>query len=132
MNNLLIVNIESAPAIDALDSILQVPDLDAVLVGPHDLSCSPGVPEQYDHKCLLEAVHTIFRKARAVGIGAGIHFWGDLDIEASFVRDGANLLIHSSDIELFAKHLSEELGSIRRAVGQTPPAQRASSQTINL
>jgi hypothetical protein len=63
--------------------------------------------------------------------GAGIHFWGDLDIEASFVRDGANLLIHGSEIELFAKHLSEELESLRRAPCKTSPAPRLSSQTIN-
>jgi hypothetical protein len=46
---LLIVNIESVPAIQALDEILAVPGLDAVLIGPHDLSCSLGVPERYDH-----------------------------------------------------------------------------------
>ncbi|MEM7561113.1 MAG: aldolase/citrate lyase family protein, partial [Planctomycetota bacterium] len=74
--SLLIVNIESTPAIEALDEILQVPDLDGVLIGPHDLSCSLGVPEQYEHPDFLAACETIFRKARAAGVGAGIHFWG--------------------------------------------------------
>ena len=50
---LLIVNIESTPAIEVLDDILQVPDLDAVLIGPHDLSCSLGIPERYDHPDFL-------------------------------------------------------------------------------
>ena len=30
---------------------------------------------------------------------AGIHFWGDLELEAGFIRDGANLLIHSADFQ---------------------------------
>jgi hypothetical protein len=48
-DKILIVNIESVPAIEALDEIRAVPGLDAVLIGPHDLSCNLGIPEQYDH-----------------------------------------------------------------------------------
>jgi len=116
-NQALILNIESVPAIEALDGILAVPDVDAVLIGPHDLSCSLGIPEQYAHPKFREAVHTIFRKARAAGVGAGIHFWGDLELEADFVRDGANLLIHSADISLFQKYLRLELGALKQILG---------------
>ena len=37
-DKILIVNIESVPAMEALDDIINVPDLDAVLIGPHDLA----------------------------------------------------------------------------------------------
>jgi 4-hydroxy-2-oxoheptanedioate aldolase len=116
-NRLLIVNIESVPAIHALDDILAVPDLDAVLIGPHDLSCSLGVPEQWDHPDFLAACETIFRKARAVGIGAGIHFWGSVEQHARFLKLGANLLIQSGDISLFQKHLRLELAAVKQAAG---------------
>jgi 4-hydroxy-2-oxoheptanedioate aldolase len=66
-----IVNIESVPAIEALDGILAVPGLDGVLIGPHDLSCSLGIPEKYDHPRFLAAIETIFNKARAAARGAG-------------------------------------------------------------
>ncbi len=114
---LLIVNIESVPAIEALDQILAVPDLDAVLIGPHDLSCSLGIPEQWDHPRFLSACETIFKKARAANVGAGIHFWGNVDQQARFLRLGANMLIHSADISLFQKHLRLELDSIRAKAG---------------
>ncbi len=116
-NRLLIVNIESTPAIAALDSILEVADLDAVLIGPHDLSCSLGIPEQWDHPKFLDACATIFRKARAAGVGAGIHFWGNLEQQTRFLELGANMLIHSADVTLFQKHLKLELDEIRQAVG---------------
>jgi 4-hydroxy-2-oxoheptanedioate aldolase len=118
----LILNIESVPAIEALDQILAVTDVDAVLIGPHDLSCSLGVPEQYTHPKFREAVRTIFRKARAAGRGAGIHFWGDLELEAEFIRDGGNLFIHSADISLFQKHLRLEIDWLKRATGNEGPS----------
>jgi len=116
-DRLLIVNIESVPAIEALDDILAVPDLDGVLIGPHDLSCSLGVPEQWEHPKFLSACETIFRKARAANVGAGIHFWGALEQQVRFLKLGANLLIHSADITLFQKHLRAELEAIRKAAG---------------
>ncbi len=116
-DRLLIVNIESIPAIEALDEILAVPGLDGVLVGPHDLSCSLGVPEQYDHPDFLSACETIFRKARKAGVGAGIHYWGDIDQQTNFLKLGANMLIHSADITLFQKHLTAEIKAIRDAAG---------------
>ena len=114
---LLVVNIESRPAVNALDEILGVPGLDAVLIGPHDLSCNLGVPERYDHPDFLAACETIFRKARAAGVGAGIHFWGEIAQQAHFLKLGANLLIHSADITLFKKHLAADLQAIRQAAG---------------
>jgi 4-hydroxy-2-oxoheptanedioate aldolase len=118
---LLVVKMESTPAIAALDSILAAPGLDAVLIGPHDLSCSLGVPEHYDHPDFLSACETIFRKARAAGVGAGIHFWGSVEQQARFLSLGANVLIHSADISLFQKHLQSELTAIRQASGLALP-----------
>lgn len=114
---LLVVNIESKPAMAALDEILTVPDLDGVLIGPHDLSCSLGLPEQYEHPDFLAACQTIFQKARAANVGAGIHFWGDIEQQAQMLKLGANMLIHSGDIMLFQKHLRADLEAIRRAAG---------------
>jgi len=117
-NRLLIANIESVPAIQSLDRILAEPGLDAVLIGPHDLSCSLGIPERYDHPDFLAACETIFSKARAAGIGAGIHFWGSIDDQRRWLAMGANLLIHSADIMLFQKQLTMDLQAIRRSEQQ--------------
>jgi 2-keto-3-deoxy-L-rhamnonate aldolase RhmA len=130
-DRLLIVNIESAPAIKALDEILAVPGLDAVLIGPHDLSCNLGVPERYDHPDFLGACETIFLKARAAGVGAGIHFWGEIEQQAHFLKLGANLLIHSADITLFKKHLEADLRAIRQAAGLVPETRGARAE-INI
>ncbi|TWU06188.1 HpcH/HpaI aldolase family protein [Stieleria varia] len=128
---LLIVNIESTPAMSALDDILAVPGLDGVLIGPHDLSCSLGLPEHYDHPEFLDACQTIFSKARAAGVGAGIHFWGDVAQQVQLLNLGANMLIHSADISLFKKYLQAELDEIKRSIGlETMPNAPSSPDAI--
>ncbi len=127
---LLIVNIESVPAIAALDAILAEPGLDGVWIGPHDLSCSLGRPERYDTPEFLGACETIFRRARAAGVGAGIHFWGTPEEGARFLQLGANVLVHSADISLFQKHLRLELAAIKRSAGVGEPEPGAAPAVI--
>lgn len=122
--SLMLINVESVPALAALDSLLAVPGLDGVLIGPHDLSCSLGLPEQYGHPRFLKACETIFRQARAAGVGAGIHFWGEPEQQARFLSMGANFVIHSGDILLFRKHLGADLQAIRDAAGLAGRAPR--------
>ena len=55
--------------------------------------------------------------ARKHGVGAGIHFWGDVEQQSNFLHRGANMLIHSADISLFQKHLRAELAAIKSASG---------------
>merc|ERR1712039_260583 len=69
----LVLNIESQAAIDNLDEMLAVPGVDSVLVGPHDLSFSLGVPEDFANPIFQNALQTIFKKARSANVGAGIH-----------------------------------------------------------
>ncbi len=121
--HLLILNIESQPAIDNLDAILEVPDIDAVLIGPHDLSCSLGIPEQYHHPKFESAVREIFRKARAKNVGAGVHFWSGLDQQIAWSKDTEmNIIVHRADILNFVESMSRELQEIRSALGDDAAA----------
>ena len=119
-NNVLIVNIESVPAMEALDDILAVPGLDSVLVGPHDLSCSLGVPEDYEGAEVDAAIRTIISKARAQNIGAGIHcFWKSMKRELEWGQAGANLIMHSGDVSLFSQALRDNMATLREAFGDS-------------
>jgi 4-hydroxy-2-oxoheptanedioate aldolase len=130
-DNILILNIESVPAIESLDEMLDVPGVDAVLVGPHDLSCSLGIPERYDHPRFEEAVVQIIRRARSRNVGAGVHFWDDIEREATWVKAGANLIIHSADIRFVREGLRREFQQLREAIGdETRRKANKESETI--
>ena len=115
--NILAVNIESVPAIENLDAILSVPGLDAVLIGPHDLSVSLGIPEQYRDPAFDRAVRDIIKRARDHDVAVGIHFWEGMDLEIDWAKAGANLIVHSGDISLFASALRKDLKQMREALG---------------
>ena len=121
-NNLLLVNIESVAAIENLEEILAVPDLDSLLIGPHDLSCSLGVPEQYDHPIFAEAVLQIITKARAKNVGAGVHNLPELAQETRWGHAGLNLILHRSDVTLFRRGLHENLSALRGAFDEDASA----------
>ncbi|MCH2203530.1 MAG: aldolase/citrate lyase family protein [Fuerstiella sp.] len=116
-DTILIANIESVPAINNLKEILTAGDLDSVLIGPHDLSCSLGIPEQYDHPRFDEAVREIFTVAREHNVGAGIHYWLDIEMEVEWARAGANLIMHSSDLAIVGQNLKSDLAQLRSELG---------------
>ena len=116
-DKILIANIESVPAIENLHNICSVQGLDAVLIGPHDLSCSLGIPEQYQHPRFDEAVKTIFKIAREHNVGAGIHYWLGLEQEIAWAKAGGNLVMHSSDLAAFSRTLKCEVEQLRKALG---------------
>lgn len=126
-NNVLVVNIESQPALDNLDHILAVQGLDAVLIGPHDLSVSLGIPEQYHAARFEQAVEEIITKARAKNVGVGFHtvYADGLDQEVRWIRKGMNMILHLADIIAFSVKMNEDIRRIKREVGD-PVSDRAS------
>lgn len=119
----LLINIESVPAIESLDDILSEGGIEAVIVGPHDLSTNLGVPEQYTHPRFEEAIRTIISRCAARGVSAGIHaFWNNIPQEIEWARLGANVILHSADLLLFRRAILEDLHQIKSALGDRAAA----------
>lgn len=132
--HVLVVNIESVPAMENLADIVAVPGLDAVLIGPHDLSCSLGVPEQYDHPKFQKAVATILQTARQQGIGAGIHmiYPAGFEQEIAWSRQDANLILHSADLIAVKETLAKEFKTIKEALGDQKPSDASADEAVNI
>jgi len=116
---LCIANIESVAAMEVLDDLLSVPGLDGVFIGPHDLSVSLGYPEQYDHPVFEEAVKKIIHVTRSKGLSIGIHFSLEPERQIKWVKEGANIIVHSFDIALFTQRLVHDMQVIRGGVGDS-------------
>ena len=115
LGNLCIANIESMPAVENLDELLSIKGLDAVFIGPHDLSISMGIPEQYDHPDFIKMAKKIIQKAREYTLGVGIHFSLEPQRQIDWMKEGVNIVVHSSDIALFSQKLKADLDIIKSA-----------------
>jgi 4-hydroxy-2-oxoheptanedioate aldolase len=116
--NFLLINIESVPALERLEQILAVPGLDGVIIGPHDLSVSLGVAEQYDHPRFETAVDEIISQVREKGLAVGIHFPQDPTRQVKWAQKGLNIILHSSDVRLFQQGLQCDITTIRQAMSE--------------
>ncbi len=56
---LVIAQVETPAAVEQLQGILAVPEIDVIFVGPSDLSLTLGVPGEWQHPKLLAAFDTI-------------------------------------------------------------------------
>ena len=116
-DNLLFINIESQPAIDNLQELLTVPGLDGVIIGPHDLSCSIGLPEEYSNPVFEKVVTHIINECNKRNLGIGIHLSEEPEQYVKWAKAGMNIILHSSDISLFGKILNQEILTIKTELG---------------
>jgi len=115
--NLVILNIESRAAVDNLESLL-LPGVDAVFIGPHDLSINLGIPEEYDNPLYLEYIDRIIDTCRAKGVAVGCHSAWDLPRQAEWARRGLNFIIWNNDLGLFVRGINEDFNYVRRELGE--------------
>ncbi len=71
-NTAVIVQIETAGALDAVDAIAAERRVDVLFVGPNDLSQALGIPGHYDDPRYRAAVERVAASARARGKAAAI------------------------------------------------------------
>ena len=95
-NNVCIIGIESVPAISNLENILEVDGIDAVFVGPNDLSITLGIPDQYDHPDYEAALREVISKCRAAETPVLIHHQ-TVELTQKWLREGARFVLYSSD-----------------------------------
>ena len=114
---LCLINIESTVGLENLNQLLEVPGLDGVVIGPHDLSINMELPEQYEHPDFKSAVELVINRARKHKKAVGIHFPTGPERQIEWAEKGANIILHSSDFFLFRDKLTEDLQTIKKAIG---------------
>ena len=96
---MVMVQFESAAALDKTEEIVAVDGVDLVLVGLNDLLADWGIPGQYDHPRVREAYAGTIAACRRHGKHCGV---GGLatrpDLVADFVRMGARYVSTGTDL----------------------------------
>ena len=106
--------IETAQALDNLDAILSVEGLDAIYIGPSDLSLALGCKPVFDDvdPPVAQAIDHIVARARHHGVVAGVHN-GRADVARARVAKGFRFVTLGSDARLLASGSQQLLVAMR-------------------
>jgi 4-hydroxy-2-oxoheptanedioate aldolase len=116
--------IETAQALENLDDILSTPGLDAIYIGPSDLSLALGCNPTFDEldPKAADAVQHILARAKAHKVVAGIHN-GSPEAALKRIAMGFQFVTVSSDARLMAAGAQQVVNTMRGGVKAAKPPQ---------
>lgn len=96
-----VVQIEHINAVENLTEILRVEGVDAFIIGPYDLSCSMGIPGEFDNPQFTDVMKNIIETGDKLGAVSGIHVV-EPDIEKlnNAINEGYKFIAYSADIRM--------------------------------
>jgi 4-hydroxy-2-oxoheptanedioate aldolase len=108
--------IETAEALKNLDEILSVPGVDAVYVGPSDLSLALGFRPRLDQTDppVVEAQQKIVAACKRHGVIAGIHN-ATPQYALKMIEAGYQFVTLASDSRFLAARAAEEVAAVRKS-----------------
>lgn len=114
--------IETAAALDNLEEIMSVEGLDAIYIGPSDLSIALGCKPAFDdvEPKVAQAIDHILERAKAHGLVAGIHN-GTPQAALARIAKGFQFVTVSSDARLMAAGAQQVVAAMRAAQPAAAP-----------
>jgi 4-hydroxy-2-oxoheptanedioate aldolase len=113
---LVVLQVEARLATSDLGSILDIEGLDVVFIGPYDLSTSLGLPGQFDHPKVREAISEIVNRAAERGVAVGI--WvPDAQAARFWVGQGVRFVTVSNNELMLFKASSDLRSSLEKQHG---------------
>lgn len=98
---IVIVQIEHKSALNCLDDILSVDGVDGFIIGPYDLSCSMGIPGEFDNPDFISTMDIILSAGKRAKKSSGLHVVEpDVDLVHDAVSKGYNFIAYSVDIRM--------------------------------
>lgn len=102
----LIVQVETARALEALEEIAGTDGVDGVFIGPADLSASMGYPGQFDHPEVTAAIANALERLATMDVPAGIMAL-DPAVARHYIDNGSVFTAVGVDLVLLADAVAE-------------------------
>jgi 2-keto-3-deoxy-L-rhamnonate aldolase RhmA len=109
--------VENLEALSEIDDIVAVRGLDAIVLGPADLSASLGYPLQTRHPKVMAAMQTIISKARAAGLQVGAGLPDDPEMIAEMIQRGVQWMHTGGDGGYMWQHFEGVAAAARALAG---------------
>jgi 2-dehydro-3-deoxyglucarate aldolase len=107
-----ILQAEHIEAVRNIEAIVALPGIDAVLVGPYDLSASMGLMGQVGDTQVKKAIATVSKACRKAKLSIGA-FGVTAKAVEGFIKDGFNLIAVGADVLFISSAATETLNKLR-------------------
>ena len=98
---IVIVQIEHIDAVDNLKKILTVDGVDAFIIGPYDLSCSMGIPGEFENPKFIQIMERIIKISSELNAVSGLHVVEpDREKLNEAIEAGHKFIAYSVDIRM--------------------------------
>ena len=102
----MIVQVEHIDAVKNIEAIISVEGIDAVLIGPYDLSASMGLVGQVDSQEVQSAIEIVRQTCQKHGMPIGI-FATRAERAKAYLKQGFHLIACSGDTLMLAQAAAE-------------------------
>jgi 2-dehydro-3-deoxyglucarate aldolase len=111
------VQIEHIDGVNNFEEIASVEGLDAVFVGPYDLTASMGITAQFDHPDYQAVLERISQISNSKGLINGIHVVqpSPEDVLQKY-NMGYNLIAYSLDITIIGTYCREAINTLHKSI----------------
>ena len=109
-----VIQIETLNALQKVDGIASIPDVDVLFVGPTDLSLALGILSQFDHPLYQQAINDVAQAAKKYGKATGVLLQDISEYEMyyqigfRFLACGADSSFVAKSAELMVKAMKEK------------------------
>ncbi len=91
-----VIQIECETGLNRVEEIARVPGVDALFIGPYDLTLSMGIVGQFEHPRFWKAVERVLRSCARAGIAGGLQT-SSLAMLRRARECGARMLMYAND-----------------------------------
>ena len=98
-SSIIVIQIETMDAVEHIEELIEFEEVDAVMVGPYDLSGSLGVPGQINHDLVKKAIEHVIESCKKIGKSCGVHEVEPTveSVQKSF-KTGSTFVVLASDV----------------------------------
>lgn len=110
-----VVQIEHIDAVPNLKEILNVDGIDAFIIGPYDLSCSMGIPGEFDNPEFIQTINEIIQIGSELDAVSGLHVVEpDIQKLNNAIVAGYKFIAYSVDIRMLDVTAREGMAEFKR------------------
>jgi len=115
--SMIVLQIESAKAVEQLDQLISVPGVDAVFIGPNDLSQTVGIPGDAFHPEVVKYIDRTLEVCRRHNLPCGVHTY-DVAGCKQWIQKGMRFMACGGEVTWLVDSAQKAMAEIREVYPQ--------------